>query len=232
MLCWGHNYYGQLGDGSVTTRLSPPTSPVPLPPGVTAVATGERHTCALLADRTVRCWGDNGYGELGNGTFGGSSTVPTSVSGLTGVVEIRSANRTVCARKSDSTVWCWGIGYNGRLGNSNDGNRAAPVQVTGLAAVSIVVGDAHGCAIKADSTVWCWGTASAGQIGDGSTVDRTSPVQVAGLTSAVAVGGGYGHSCAAKTDGTVWCWGSDLNGQLGVGYTPQPTARAAHLSCP
>jgi len=177
------------------------------------------HTCALKSDGTVWCWGDNEYGELGDGTTTERHT-PVQVSGLTNVVAVAPGSVHTCALKSDGTVWCWGDNYYGQLGDGTTTERHTPVQVSGLTnVVAVTVGSLHTCALKSDGTVWCWGFNGAGELGDGTTTDRHTPVQVSGLTNVVAVTVGFVHTCALKSDGTVWCWGYNHHGELGDGTT-------------
>lgn len=183
---------------------------------VSSADQGRSHTCAVLKDSTAWCWGFNSLGQLGNGTSGNYSTTPVQVSSLTGVTKISLGGLHTCALKSDGTVWCWGYGGDGQLGNGAVANSSTPVQVSGLADVTdFSAGGNTTCAIKNDGTVWCWGEGSNGQIGDGNNNDRNSPLQVSGLTSVIEVASVYGSHCALKNDSTVWCWGAGTAGQLG-----------------
>jgi len=215
--CWGNNGYGQLGDNTTTSRITP-VQVVNLT-NVVSIATGNAHSCALKSDGTVWCWGYNYYGQLGDGTTTNRLT-PVQVSGLTNVVSIALGYYHSCALKSDGTVWCWGYNGYGQLGDNTTTDRHTPVQVVNLTnVVSIATGNAHSCALKSDGTVWCWGRNGYGQLGDGTTTNRLTPVQVSGLTNVVSIALGYYHSCALKSDGTVWCWGRNGYGQLGDGTT-------------
>jgi alpha-tubulin suppressor-like RCC1 family protein len=134
-----------------------------------------------------------------------------------------------CARKMDSTLWCWGFNGAGQLGDGTTVTpRALPVQVTtlGVTVVEVAAGVAHTCARKMDGTLWCWGHSGKGQVGDGSLdTPKPSPVQVSTLGTDVAgMTAGYEHTCARKGDGTLWCWGDNNSGQLGDGTmtTPRP----------
>jgi RHS repeat-associated protein len=186
---WGANYYGELGDGTTTSR-STPVQVLNLT-GVKALVTAQLHDLALKNDGTVWAWGANFYGQLGDGT-NTDRAVPVQVSGLTGMVGIASSGVFSVGLKNDGTVWAWGNNAYGALGDGTTTNRSTPVQVSGLSGiVTVAAGYAHALALKNDGTVWAWGWNAYGQLGDGTTTDRTSPGQVAGLTGvALTVGGG------------------------------------------
>ena len=184
-----------------------------------AISTQGRHTCALTADGTARCWGDNSGGQLGNGTFGGNHPSPNPVVGLTNAVAI-AASFLHLRPDGDGTVRCWGDNSEAQLGDGTvGGRRPLPVAVTGLTnAVAIAVGARHACALIADGTARCWGGNANGQLGNGS-VGGTDPLPrtIIGLTNAVAIAAGVSHTCALIVDGTARCWGTNFSGQLGIG---------------
>jgi alpha-tubulin suppressor-like RCC1 family protein len=216
---WGYNGYGQLGDGTVTQRLTPVR--VSLLTGVSGIAAGPSHSLARTTDGTLWAWGYNGHGELGDGTTT-QRTTPVPVPGLSGVVSMDGGQYHSVAAMSDGTVWAWGYNTNGQLGDGTTTQRTSPVQVGAVSGVVVVsAGSAHTLAVKSDGTVWAWGYNGYGQLGDGTTTQRLSPVQVAGLTDVVAVAGGQYHSMAVKSDGTVWAWGYNGYRQLGDGTTAQ-----------
>ena len=196
--------------------------------GVVAVAAAYDNGFALRADGTVRSWGNNNVGTLGNGNFGLPSNVPVSVVGLSDVVAIARGGVHGMALKSDGTVWTWGPGGLGQLGRGSiTSDSSIPVQVRGFDGggylsdvVAIAKGENHSLALKSDGTVWAWGHNIYGQLGDGTTTTRTTPVPVAGLSNVVAIASGDWHSLALKSDGTVWAWGWNPVGQLGDG-TPR-----------
>ncbi len=127
---------------------------------------------------------------------------------------------TTLALKGDGTVWAWGNGSGGKLGDGTAIDRSTPVQVSGLTgATAIAAGSGHSLAVKSDGTAWAWGGNAYGSLGDGTTTARYTPVQVSGLTSATKVAAGANHSLAIKSDGTVWGWGANSYGKLGDGTT-------------
>ncbi|ACL23604.1 RCC1 domain-containing protein [Chloroflexus aggregans] len=219
--CWGGNDFGRLGDGSYTDS-STPVAVSGLPSGVTAIAAGGAHTCALTSSGEVWCWGSNFYGQLGDGSYTTRST-PVAVSGLpSGVTAIAAGGWHTCARTSSGGVWCWGGNYRGQLGDGTTTDRSTPVAVSGLPSevTAIAAGDAHTCARMSSGEVWCWGGNNYGQLGDGSYTDSSTPVAVSGLPSGVtAIAAGGVHTCALTGSGGVRCWGANYSGQLGNGLT-------------
>lgn len=170
-------------------------------------------------------WGDNQYGQLGNGTFTGTK-LAAPVPGLTGVVALAAGWLHSVALRSDGTVWTWGRNRWGQLGIGSTQDQNLPVLVPRLNdVVAIGVGKGHSLAVGADGTVWAWGRNSQGQLGNHSQRDSTLPVRVWGLSEVTAVAAGGAYSLALKSDGTVWAWGANHHGQLGVGsvtYTDLP----------
>ena len=129
--CWGYNGYGQLGDNSQTTRLTP-VDVSGLSSGVTAISAGTYHTCALLSTGAVKCWGYNGYGQLGDNSQTTRLT-PVDVSGLSsGVTAISASYLHSCAFLSTGAVKCWGYNYYGQLGDNSQTQRLTPVAVSGI----------------------------------------------------------------------------------------------------
>lgn len=219
--CWGANYSGQLGDATFTNRLVP-GDVSDLTNGAVAITAGSSHSCALLTDGNVDCWGYDYDGELGDGDAI-YRTTPIDVPGLSNVASLALGNEFSCVLLASGGVNCWGKGNLGQLG---DGvailNRRAPVQVFGLnsGVLAITAGDYHACALLTSGGVKCWGSNATGQLGDGTTVERSSPVDVAGLTSGVAsIAAGGENTCAVTTAGGVKCWGYNSAGQLGDGTT-------------
>ncbi len=226
--CWGNNDFGQLGNGTPASRLTP-VAVSGLGSGAAAVAAGGSRTCAVTSGGALQCWGDNSYGQLGDGTTTPRLT-PTAVSGLgSGVVSVAAGARHTCAVTSGGAVWCWGHNSSGQLGDGTTTQRLTPVAVSGLGSgvVAVAAGSSHTCALTSGGAVWCWGSNSSGQLGDGSFLpDARTPVAVSGLGSGVAaVAAGASHACAVTSGGAMWCWGDDYYGQLGDGTrtTRQPT---------
>ena len=214
---WGNNTYGQLGNGTTTTS----TTPVQVSglTGASAVAAGDLHSVAL-AGGVVWTFGNNSYGQLGNDTTT-NSTSPVQVSGLSGVTAVAAGNYHTLARKSDGSVWDWGLNNAGQLGTGTTTNSSTPVQVSGLSGVIAIAGGGlpgyagHSLALKSDGTVWAWGYGKHGQLGQGANASSLTAVEVSGLTHVVAIAAAGDDSYALKSDGTLWAWGSNAYGQLG-----------------
>jgi alpha-tubulin suppressor-like RCC1 family protein len=172
--CWGFNLAGQLGDGTHVLGAYPVAVAGLAGPAV-AVAGGGLHTCALLADRTIECWGGNSEGEIGDGTTT-DAPAPVVVTGLAGITGITAGASHTCALRADGTIWCWGLMW---LGDGQAAGSAVPVQVEGVSsAVAIAAGEYFTCALLADSSVACWGENEDGQLGDGSMASSVVPVAV------------------------------------------------------
>lgn len=217
-LCWGLNSYGQLGNGT-QTNSNIPTAISGLGNIVTQVATGAFHTCALLADSTVKCWGYNFNGQLGNGN-GNNSTTPVSVRGLSGVIAIATGSAHSCAVLANGNVKCWGANGGAQIGDGTVLDRLTPVDVLSLnGVVGIAAGGSHTCALINTGQVKCWGFGSYGQLGNGTTVSSRTRVDVSGINNANAIISGYNHMCAKTVPGGVKCWGQNSYGQLGNGST-------------
>lgn len=239
--CWGRMDLGQLGSGVTTSEQMCGDFPCALSPAAvsglaaaTQIAAGANHTCALLGGGTVECWGDNRFGQLGDGTRT-TRPAPVAVAGVANVTALSAGEYHTCALDGDGEVHCWGQNIFGQLGN---GNREGPQFCTGLISCSLVpvevgnrlpatalsAGEYHTCALLEGGTVECWGLNDEGQLGDGTDDDRDVPVQVEFLTDAAAIGLGGKHSCAVTTQSDLKCWGRNAFGQLGTGTTEPATA--------
>lgn len=215
--CWGFNSSGQLGDGTSTDRNTPVDVPS-LGTNVAAVSAGLNHTCVLTKTGGVKCWGDNGNGQLGDGTTT-AHTTPADVPGLTsGVASISAGRYHTCAITVGGTTKCWGAGWSGKIGNFGAGDEPSPVNAVGLETTGFAVsaGGDHTCAVTTLGGAMCWGFNAFGQIGNGLTATRIVPTEVIGLGLGVtAITAGSDHTCALMAIGTVRCWGDNSAGGLG-----------------
>jgi alpha-tubulin suppressor-like RCC1 family protein len=188
----------------------------------TSVSAGAVHSCAVTTQGTLRCWGANDEGQLGDGTRD-SRTVPTPVRlSEAGVVRVAAGGQHSCALGDDGRVRCWGANRNGQLGDGQAStSRALPAPVVLPApAVAISTGLAHSCALTADGAAWCWGRNESGQLGDASQIGRPRPTRTRTGTARFAqIVSGAAHNCALDTTGGVWCWGRNTRGALGDGST-------------
>lgn len=217
--CWGANFSGQLGDGG-NVNSSAPVRVSGLPARVMAVAAGSEHSCAVMSDGAVACWGANWGGQLGDGANANRSA-PVVVHELPGtVMEVAAGAEHSCALTRAGAIWCWGANFSGQLGDGTNGNRNVPVRVSGLptGVVAVAAGSEHTCAATSRGAMTCWGANFSGQLGDGSNASRNTPVTVARLPGTVAaIALGSEHSCAATTGAAMGCWGANFSGQLGNG---------------
>ena len=222
---WGYNDSGRLGDGTTADRHSPVQVGGLSGHGkVMVISSGGAVSAALMEDHTLMAWGLNSYGAVGNGeTNDTGQWTPTLVSqstGLTSIKAIATGWDHMVALSEDGTVWTWGAGAQGQLGNGTKENSNVPVQVSGLSdIVGVSAGDGATVVLKTDGTVWAWGTLRTEA--DGNTAASyyygATPVQVTGIDQVSLVRARDYHVLALKTDGTVWAWGWNLKGQCGDG---------------
>lgn len=232
VLCWGWNYNGMLGDGTIDSRMLP-TPLAGVTQSVVQLSVGVEHSCAVLADASVVCWGRNQAGQAGSGDFQNRLT-PGPVTGLSDVVQVSAGWAVSCALDQSGEIWCWGAHENGLLGTGGSEATAVPVQIQGLPAPArqLSVGFGHACAVLQDDRIACWGS---GQLGNGGYMQSPVPVVVASSESFAQVVASLSHSCARNVADDVFCWGSSWRGQLGTGpenrnvlaTTPSPVALQA-----
>jgi alpha-tubulin suppressor-like RCC1 family protein len=186
VLCWGDNALGQLGDGTDTKSRATPGSVSGLGGGVTALIGKGTHTCVLTAAGEAFCWGENKFGQLGDGSMDNRST-PVAVTGLDGSVSILALGwKHTCALTAGSGLKCWGWNFYGQVGEGSTANRRQPVDVVGLAGKPVLAagGGGHTCAVMEDGSAFCWGWNESGQLGNRSNQDSVIPVKVIGITVA------------------------------------------------
>ena len=196
------------------------------PVTVTALGAGTSHSCGVLSDMTVKCWGNSGYGQLGFGQASAQLSAPGApVGSINNAVAVAVAEDSSCALLSTGSVQCWGRNDYGQLGNSDNAHSSYPVTVSTITTATAVACGGHACcallpqSAPGTSNVMCWGLGGDGQLGNGANGNSNKPVPVSGINTAIAVTVGRYHACALLSGGTVKCWGNGYNGQLGRGNT-------------
>jgi alpha-tubulin suppressor-like RCC1 family protein len=223
--CWGGGSLGQLGDGAYHSTAQATAVTVSGLSGVVAISAGTNHACAVTDTGRGYCWGDDTYGQLGNGHFGVGvkSNVPVVVvdgngSALTDLVGISAGGSDTCAIRRTRSLVCWGRADDAQIGDGTTigaSPRPYASQVAGTGTYAgVSVGSRHVCALASDSTVWCWGDNSNKELGIGGNVFWT-PTPMETSVNAVDVVARYQYTCALEYDGTVKCWGWSGYGVLG-----------------
>ncbi|MFM8529701.1 MAG: RCC1 domain-containing protein, partial [Ilumatobacteraceae bacterium] len=221
-VCWGHNAFGQFGDGTTSSTYSGPVEANTTKP-VVAISAGGQQTCAILVDGSLQCWGSNACGQLGVGDYSDRST-PTNVSlgaGLSAVA-VSVGQWHTCVLLDNGTVKCWGLNIYGQLGDGGTTSSNVPGSALSLGVGStprsISSGLSHSCVLFSNGTLRCWGSNNQGQLGQGDTQARLSPTSLDfGVgTTVEAVGLGDLTTCAALASGSVKCLGANHYGQLGT----------------
>ncbi len=215
--CWGDNEFGQVGNGTGGTTNA--LSPVAVSEITNAInlSAGSDHTCAALSNGSVRCWGDNTFGQLGNGSVLTSNRTPQAVTGITNATEVSGGTNHSCALVDGGAVSCWGRNLFGQLGDGSNAASPTPVSVSGINnADNVSAGHQHSCAAE-NGGIKCWGRNNSGQLGNGTLIDAASPVTVSGLFKGYQASAGRDHSCALQGSGVSQCWGANVPGQLGNG---------------
>jgi alpha-tubulin suppressor-like RCC1 family protein len=245
--CWGRNDHGQLGLGDTQDRGGLPGQMganlpfVDVDPvrQVKSLSLGNGHTCAVLSDDSLKCWGNNGSGQLGLGDTVDRGAAPGQMGAALPTVDLGtnlSARQLAlgfahsCAVLNDNTLKCWGNNQLGQLGTvtlQDRGDQAGEmgdacpiVDLGGVNVASAAAGDAHSCARVSDNTLRCWGYSVAGQLGTGTRLQGVPlgiPLSAGAVPTAAALG--YLHSCALLVGDQVKCWGDNSAGQLGLGDT-------------
>jgi alpha-tubulin suppressor-like RCC1 family protein len=229
VVCWGANSVGQLGTGAVTaTPMLRPTA-VSMLSGVVEIRARFNNTCARLSDGSVRCWGANVAGQIGDGTQA-ARALPVRVLGITDAVELSFGVQFACARRSSGQVMCWGRNSSGAIGNGLGSMTATPelrpTAVTSLSdAIALASGQGSSCAIRTSGQVWCWGSNDTGQCATGA----LSAIEASPVRSSLTVRGrdialGGWHGCARVAMGAPQCWGANNTLALGIGPTPSLTS--------
>ncbi|MCX6208961.1 MAG: hypothetical protein NTZ59_05525, partial [Bacteroidetes bacterium] len=208
-------------DSTATIILT--IAPITTNPCWKMISTGFNHTIAIKKDGTLWAWGQNTYGQVGDGT-NTHRNMPTQIGTDTNWESVSAKGFHTVAIKKDGTLWAWGQNSFGQVGDGTSTNRNVPVQIgTATNWAQISSGLSFTLALKKDSTLWAWGYNILGQLGDGTLVNKNTPIKIGNANNWVNIGTGEFHSAAIKADGTLWTWGSNSNGQLGDGTTVNKT---------
>ena len=233
--CWGNNWHGRLGNGTVGKEydyISVPVSVVGISDAI-AISAGGGYSCALHQTGTISCWGSNWHGQLGNGQSKGNwedtsadSSVPVGVVGISDAIAISAGAGHSCALHQTGSISCWGRNRKGQLGDGTGGseNDYSPVPVSVVSiddAIAVSAGGDYSCALHQTGKISCWGGNNFGQLGNGTGGNLRDkslvPVKVESIDNAIAISTGGGHSCALHQTGTISCWGANWVEQLGDG---------------
>jgi alpha-tubulin suppressor-like RCC1 family protein len=217
--CWGANHAGQLGTGD---RLMPHPQPALIATNrqfSQIVAAGDISCAIAQEDGTPYCWGQDEFGQLGDGHAGPGrfADVPTRVVGTPSLSRLAISDRHACGVSRSGTIWCWGDNSVGQLGITPGPPRPFPEQLISKAAFTEVAASAwSNCAIG-EGVVWCWGHNGSGQLGNGTLDSSATPVAIFGHRTFERVVGG-GVICGVTVESEAFCWGTSWTGQLGAGF--------------
>ena len=230
---WGWDAYGQLGNGTRTNYTSP-IQIGSLTNWKSAIG-GDKETIAIKTDGTLWAWGLDNYGQLGNGVATSGYSSPIQIGSLTNWKQVSCGGRGTVAPASagfvgaintDGTLWMWGKGDQGQLGDGTTGSSSSPKQIGLLNNwKQVECGHLYTMAIKLDGTMWAWGINGTGELANNNIISYSSPIQIGSLTNWKQVSCGYQSAAAVKIDGTLWTWGQNLYGQLGnntINYYSSP----------
>ena len=216
--CWGHNGYGQLGDGASNSPGGSPRA-VAGDKHFSSLVAGDQHTCGLTLGGAAYCWGANLYGQLGDGLTTQRSLPAEVLNGLA-FTRLSAGGSHTCGLTAIGTAYCWGRNEWGQLGDGTKNNRMAPVMVSGgHSFTNLAVGHYHTCGLDNLGYAFCWGSNAYGQRGDLGGSDSTAPLMVSGRRTFTSIVGGDSHTCALDSGLVAYCWGANWYGQLGNGST-------------
>ena len=232
MKCWGRGGQGYLGNGNSDGSFVPSNVDMGGRVAVEMSGTGGHHTCMLLDNGSLSCWGEDWNGQIGHGHYGGWWDTPHEyVSlGTNAAVTVVTGIHHTCAIADDETLWCWGQNTNGQLGTGDYDRRTSPTQIQlppGRSPVSVTAMFDTTCVVLDNGSGMCWGLNNEGNLGDGTYNDRNEPTPITILPenrSLVALALGPSHTCGILDDGLVSCWGGNNNyGAFGDGTTNNST---------
>ncbi len=220
--CWGDNQFGESNPAS-KSKQQVLAFQIGSLGQASAIGTGDHHTCAVVGQGTIRCWGLASSGQLGDGNSTlTDKIVDVDFAGSGYAMAVHGGGAFTCARTALAKAFCWGYNGYGQIGNGIGGTSQwayKPAAVSGLSDVkALATGAEHACAVRNSGDVWCWGHASSGELGNGGGNSYYSQaVQAQGMAGAKAITAGGTHSCAIGAGDSVWCWGGNGSGQAGLG---------------
>jgi uncharacterized repeat protein (TIGR02543 family) len=253
---WGNNDYGQLGDGTTTNRTTPTeiTSQFNLHAGesIIQVSLGIFHSSAITSEGRIFTWGNNGYGQLGDGTTNNNRTTPTEITSQfnlpagESIIIVSLSFDHSSALTSEGRIFTWGNNFYGQLGDGTTTNRTTPTEITsqfnlyaGETIIQVSLGYSDSSALTSQGRIFTWGINNSGQLGDGTTTNRTTPTEITSQfnlhagESIIQASLGWGHSSALTSEGRIFTWGNNFYGQLGAGTTTNrntPTEITSHFN--
>ena len=245
LACWGKGDAGQLGTGDTGNLDTPAVVDLGKDRTVKMISVGDNHTCAILDDDSLKCWGENSDGQLGHGDTDdrgdesgemGDNLSAVNLGADKSAKMVSAGSVHTCAILNDDTLKCWGGNAYGQLGYGDNTGRNVPEATSAInlgaerTAQAVSTGIFHTCAILDDNTLKCWGGNAYGQLGYGDDTDRNAPeatatVDFGDVRAVKDVSVGSGHSCALMDDDSLMCWGANNHGQLGAGNS------IAHDAC-
>jgi len=220
--CWGFNGYGELGNGSsgaISGSGANSTTPVAVLGGLSfaAVSAASMHTCGLTTTGAAYCWGDNSFGQLGDGTDS-TRTTPVAVLGGLSFAALSAGGDHTCGLMSTGAAYCWGYGAQGQLGDGAGASSWTPVAVSGNHAfASLSAKGSSNCGMTTAGVAYCWGENVRGELGNGTWSGSRTPVAVSGGLTFATLDLGGAHACGVTIAGVAYCWGSNGRGMLGDG---------------
>lgn len=231
--CWGGNGTGQLGDGTKIDRSTPvgvlkSGGPATFDSGVTAISAGDDHSCMVIVNAGVFCWGGNSFGQLGILSTSTSPLASGSFGVTTGTVSISAGTLRTCSVTSGGGIKCWG-----RELDFSAVKQPTDVKNLQSGFTAVATSGRHTCLLNTTGKVECWGQNIAGQVGDGTNDIRNRKVDVVGLSDSISKFSiGFEHNCALTTTGDVKCWGNNSSGQIGAGTNSIYTVPTKVLDLP
>lgn len=219
--CWGSNSIGELGNGLPDSSYITPEDVINLSDAAVSISSWDRHTCVVMEDYNVKCWGSNWFGQLGDGTTS-HQFKPKDVLGLSDqALSVTTGKNHTCVHLASGGIQCWGDNREGQLGNGSSTKYYSPIDVSGISVdvSEISAGGLHTCALLDSGGVKCWGLNESGQIGDGTDTLRSMPVDVHLADPVTMITAGRDHTCAMSASNEIKCWGKNDYGQLGDGTT-------------